>query len=199
MLKERTRRLDITYLIDMRRILESKLMRYKFDSYYARKNSNLERQTYLDNEIEKIQGLLKDINHKIAMSSIPCVSDEELSLKPMETRDMGYEIVLSNTKEVIGKIDYRGHHYDAKIGDIGYHIYEKYRGHNYAYKALCLISGLLASQGIEDFWISARPDNLASIKTIEKFGGEIIECSDDVFLYACETKTSIHKRVNKQD
>lgn len=199
MLKGCTRKLDITYLMDVKRILEVSLINNKFESYYARKNNELGKQALIDENIKRIKATLQEVNLKIKMADIPCISSEEISLYLIDDKPLDYSIKLSSTGETIGKIDYRGYHYDRKLGDIGYRIDEKYRGNNYAFKALCLMGKLLEEKGVKDFWISARPDNLASRRIIEKFGGEIIECSDEVFLYCCDTKPNIHKRVNTQD
>ena len=53
-----------------------------------------------------------------------------------------YDICLNNNDMVIGYILYRG--YNQKyIGDIGYFINSNYRGFNYGYEALCLLSNHL--------------------------------------------------------
>ncbi len=86
----------------------------------------------------------------------------------------------------IGSIEYRGETHSTVIGDIGYNIDAKFRGNNYAYKALKLIAPLIATTGIEDVLICAHKDNLPSCKTIEKFGGKPSEGkSPDIICYKC--------------
>ena len=98
-----------------------------------------------------------------------------------------YKICLSSTKEVVGYIKYRGYHVNSKMADVGYAVDSKHRGHGYAYEALCLLSELLKENGIEDFWISVRPDNLPSVRTIEKYGASFLKSMDDVKVFSCKT------------
>lgn len=105
---------------------------------------------------------------------------------------MVYSICLCGEKTEIGSIQYRGYH-DSKIyGDIGYVIHKKYRGNNYAYQSLCLLSELLNEMGINDFLISAETSNIASNKTIQKYGGILIDNVNGVCVYDCETRIN-HK------
>lgn len=99
-----------------------------------------------------------------------------------------YEIYLRNTHECIGEIDYRKFHVSGYIGDIGYHIYKEFRGNGYAYQALELLGEKLYEDNIPNFVISAKNDNIASIKTIEKYGGKLKENVDGIFIYVCDTK-----------
>ena len=71
-------------------------------------------------------------------------------------------------KKVVGHIHYSGYHFHKYFGDIGYDNDKDFQGNNYAYRSLCLIGEILNENGIEDFWISARKDNMPSRKTIEK-------------------------------
>lgn len=108
-------------------------------------------------------------------------------------------IFLHNTSLEVGEIEYRGP-CDAKwLGDIGYTINEEYRGNNYAYKALELISQIIASKGIDKVSITTNKRNIASVKTIEKFGGVAIETIDsDVIRYICEIKPTLGKSPTKR-
>lgn len=60
-------------------------------------------------------------------------------------------------------------------GNIGYTIYEKYRGHHYAAKACFLLFELARKHGMEQVIITCNPDNIASAKTCERVGGELLE------------------------
>jgi predicted acetyltransferase len=98
-------------------------------------------------------------------------------------------IYLHNTSTEIGQIDYRGPCESKWLGDIGYTINTDYRGNNYAYKALELISPLIASKGIEKVTITTHEGNIASVKTIEKFGGVLTDTvHGDVLSYTCYIK-----------
>ena len=88
--------------------------------------------------------------------------------------------------------------YDIYLKDIDKCVgYIKYRGHNYAYKALILLSQHLNEFGIEDFWITCDIDNIPSKKTIEKYA-QIYpkELGDNILRYECPTmeKIKTHKK-----
>lgn len=83
-----------------------------------------------------------------------------------------YGIVVDD-KEV-GRLTYREgtlqqHYFD---GHIGYHIEEAYRGHHYAYQA-CLL--LQKEIGFHQVVLTCDPDNLASLRTIQKLGARYLE------------------------
>ena len=61
------------------------------------------------------------------------------------------------------------------LGNIEYEIYERYRGNNYASMATKLMANVSKYYDVCDLKITANPDNLASIKTIEKLGAKFIE------------------------
>ena len=60
-------------------------------------------------------------------------------------------------------------------GHIGYGIEEKYRGHNYAAKALMLLKPFFSDVIQGKALITCDTDNSASRKTIEKIGGTLIK------------------------
>lgn len=62
-------------------------------------------------------------------------------------------------------------------GNIGYRIYEPYRGHSYAYYACRVLLGVARNQfGMKELIITCSPDNIPSRKTIEKLDAQFIEC-----------------------
>lgn len=75
-----------------------------------------------------------------------------------------FEIVLNDTKEVVGNIIFQ-HKIDNATGNIEYKIFEEYRGNNYAKKALKLFSSNASEISDQDIFISILPNNTASIKT----------------------------------
>lgn len=75
-----------------------------------------------------------------------------------------FEIVLKDTKEVVGNITLRNR-FDSSTGNIEYFIFEEYRGNNYAKKALKLFARNVSEVSSEDLFISILPNNMASIKT----------------------------------
>jgi len=99
-----------------------------------------------------------------------------------------YTIVLCDFSIAVGRIEYRGYHESYYIGDIGYLINPEYRGHNYAYQALCLLGEHLKENGIDDFWICTTIDNKASMRIITKYGGTLInECCGNIY-YTANTR-----------
>ena len=60
-------------------------------------------------------------------------------------------------------------------GNIGYTVYEAFRGRHYAAKACLLLFELAKMHGMKEVIITCNPDNIASAKTCEYVGGELIE------------------------
>lgn len=60
-------------------------------------------------------------------------------------------------------------------GNIGYTVYEEFRGHHYAGKACLLLFELAKKHGMKELIITCNPDNIASAKTCEYVGGELLE------------------------
>ena len=89
-------------------------------------------------------------------------------------------------------------HHQEYFGNVSYKIDEKYRGNNYALMALKLMSTDLYKKGVEELLISAKKDNIASIKTIEKFGDGLIENDGFVVRYKCDLKLIQSKENNKR-
>lgn len=115
--------------------------------------------------------------------------NDEIEIKRFGNELEGmYGIYLKGQGIKIGHIDYRGYHASLITGDIGYIIDFKYHGHNYAYKALCMLSDYLYKNGVSDFYISVFTDNIPSVKTIEKYGGRIIRIDDRLTTYQCDTR-----------
>lgn len=99
-----------------------------------------------------------------------------------------YRIYISNTKIEIGHIRFRGYHTNDFSGDIGYSIFKEYRGNNYAYQALTLLSEKLYEDGISDFWVGIYSNNIPSIKTVEKYGGVLKKDNNGALLFECTTQ-----------
>lgn len=106
---------------------------------------------------------------------------------------------ITEENEDVGRLVYRyGSDELLKYsGHIGYHIFEEYRGHNYAYKA---VLDLFSMIDLEEVIISCDLDNIASQKTIEKL--EVItkvreedideeEYSDGLYIYRVKNPRKI--------
>lgn len=99
-----------------------------------------------------------------------------------------YNITLHKSQEVIGKIDIRiGFNENIYYGgNIGYMVYEEYRGNNYAYKACKLIKQVAIAHKMSKLDITCNPDNIPSRKTCEKLGlilEEIVDLPEDNEMY----------------
>lgn len=64
---------------------------------------------------------------------------------------------------------------DLYYGNIGYHVYPAARGNHYAERSCRLVLPLLARHGINPAWITCNPDNIASRRTCERLGAELID------------------------
>ena len=90
-----------------------------------------------------------------------------------------YNIILNH--RVVGICDLRvGMNEELYYaGNIGYHIYERYRGNGYAYLA-CLELFKIAKEKFKmaSLIITCSPENIGSRKTIEKLDGILLETVD---------------------
>lgn len=121
----------------------------------------------------------------------PDLTDGEINIYITQTNGLCFkgEIFLASTPVCIGNIEYRGPDNSQWLGDIGYSIYPPFQGHNYAYKALELIREKIMNMGIDNVVITTNIENIPSKKTIEKFGGVLIEgANNDILRYTCTIK-----------
>ena len=110
---------------------------------------------------------------------LKCVKTVKANKEKQYVPAYHFEIcLLDNT--VIGKCDLRvGHNENTYIGgNIGYEIFEDYRGHHYALKACYLLEKLAKKHDMNYLIIACLPDNIASYKTIERFGGRLLAIKD---------------------
>ena len=63
-------------------------------------------------------------------------------------------------------------------GNIGYEVYEPFRGHHYAGKACQLMFQQARKHGMDHLIITCNPDNTASSHTCMWLGGELLEVVD---------------------
>jgi len=170
------------------------------DGVITIKNDNEKCSLYVD-EVIGLRIILKDICDKISVHhsakgqfphTIPeyfCDCDDlktdEIFLKLQKTlvadatKDMvpsyHFSICLTGGTEV-GFCDFRIGNTQKLFfgGNIGYTIYEKYRGNGYAAKAVTLLLTLAKKHSMSYLYITCNPDNIPSIRTCEKAGGKLI-------------------------
>lgn len=97
-----------------------------------------------------------------------------------------YDVLVRN--ETVGKISIRiGSNYHSYFnGNIGYEIDKAYRGNNYAFKACKLVLQVAKAHGMSELILTCDESNIASYKTIEKLGAQLIEITKppkDYFAY----------------
>ena len=100
----------------------------------------------------------------------------------------------------VGNCDLRiGHTQNLYYGgNIGYRVAEPYRGHHYAGKACLLLLELAKKHDLGSVTITCSPDNMASRKTCEYVGGQLIEIAElpadnDMRLESGETEKCIYR------
>lgn len=88
-----------------------------------------------------------------------------------------FNISLSGSSTPIGKIDIRiGYNENLYYGGhIGYSVNEEYRGNRYAAKAVWLLRKVAHAHEMEKLFITCNPDNIASRKTCEYVGANLLE------------------------
>jgi tagatose 1,6-diphosphate aldolase len=92
-----------------------------------------------------------------------------------------FEMRLAGTDERIGSITLRvgdTDHIVMYAGHVGYEVAPGHRGHRYAARALRLLFPLARSHELGPVWITCNPDNVASRRTCELAGGELVEVVD---------------------
>ena len=83
-------------------------------------------------------------------------------------------------------------------GNIGYRIFEPFRGHHYAGKACLLLCELAKKHGMNYLMITCNPENAASRKTCEYVGCRLVEIvelpqDNDMRIEDGETEKCIYK------
>lgn len=95
---------------------------------------------------------------------------------------LSYDISVPELERIVGTVEYRfetGR--DLKFyGNIGYVIYQPYRGHGFAYQSCMMLLELLKKEHPElhEVYITCNPDNVPSKKTIQKIPGTYLGTVD---------------------
>ena len=99
----------------------------------------------------------------------PILKNEEIALiNQKDTLDGMYYIYRIEDDQKVGYIVYSPED-EENIGSIGYSVKDKYRGHQYAYKSLKLLTEYLKVKGVNQVTIVTTIDNIPSIKIMDKF------------------------------
>jgi tagatose 1,6-diphosphate aldolase len=84
----------------------------------------------------------------------------------------------SLVRTTVGSIELRVGHteeVDGWLGHIGYGVDPAYRGQRYAARSCRLLLPLACRHGLNPLWITCDPDNLASRRTCEILGAELVD------------------------
>jgi tagatose 1,6-diphosphate aldolase len=92
------------------------------------------------------------------MLADPPVGDEALRIVG------GLGLRIGHTKEI-----------ELYSGNIGYHVYPFARGRRFAERACRLVLSLARRHGMERIWITCNPDNIASRRTCERLGAQLLD------------------------
>lgn len=91
-----------------------------------------------------------------------------------------YYDIFNSENKCVGKISIRiGHNFHSYYnGNIGYEVFREYRGCGYAYKACKMVLDVARFHGMGHIILSCDIGNIASYKTIEKLGADLLEICD---------------------
>ena len=87
-----------------------------------------------------------------------------------------YHFNIMQGNKVVGLCDLRiGHNRNTFYGgNIGYEVYEDYRGNHYAQKACRILFKLARMNDMHCVFITCNPENIASDKTLQSLNGDFI-------------------------
>lgn len=127
-------------------------------------------------------------------------SDGELDLiinprKGYEDKDVYYDIRITNTPVYIGEIRVTYSNHVKFLGDVGYELKPEHRGKGYMVKALNVLKEPLRERGLNRPKFTVYPSNIASVKTIQKFGGEKIDSTGFYDIYEVNLEEDTDKKV----
>jgi len=92
-----------------------------------------------------------------------------------------FKMTLAGQGVEVGAIELRvgdSDHIVMYAGHVGYRVNPEHRGHRYAARACRLLLALARRHGLETLWITCDPDNVASRRTCELAGAELVGIVD---------------------
>lgn len=149
--------------------------KWKIDYYNP---DSLNKKMEIHQEIEQIYQEMDKIHEEISLIR-PLVSSNEIL--DIYLNDGGikkgygnFDVFLHGTSTKIGHVRLN-RDTDKVFGNIGYGLDEEYRGHHFMLQSLNLLKDTMLKMKIVKPIITVEPDNLASVKTIQAFGGILTE------------------------
>ena len=125
----------------------------------------------------------------IDLLEVPQLADRELELHLSE-RTLGdparnwlpaYRFDMRVNGRKAGAISLRvgsNEYIELYAGHIGYGVEYDFRGNHYAARACKLLFDLARHHGMTTLWITCNPENVASRRTCELIGGELVDIVD---------------------
>lgn len=104
-------------------------------------------------------------------------SIEEPNSRNQFVKTVNFSIYLHRPRTRIGECDLRiGMNEELYYaGNIGYRIYDGWRGHHYAYEACLLLLDMAKKEyQMNNIIVTCSPENIPSHKTLEKLGGQYV-------------------------
>jgi predicted acetyltransferase len=92
-----------------------------------------------------------------------------------------FRMMSVDRQEEMGTINLRigsSPHVERYAGHIGYGVHAAYRGHHYAARSVKMLLPLARTLGIDPLWVTCDPENMASRRSLEIAGAEMIEIVD---------------------
>jgi len=107
----------------------------------------------------------------------------ELSLHLIEENPGDEEMLpfhyfnIIRKEEIIGKISIRfgNNSHSYYNGHVGFEIFPKHRGNNYAFQAVTLILKIAKKHGMNEIYLTCKQSNTASRKIFEKLRATLVE------------------------
>jgi tagatose 1,6-diphosphate aldolase len=120
---------------------------------------------------------------KLQDCELSLVLDQFMPSDPIREHVPVYHFNMVNTDSslVMGAINLRIGVTDRLVlyrGQIGYSVKPEFRGHRFAARCLGLLVPLAARHQPNPLWITCDPDNIASRRTCEIAGAELVEIVD---------------------
>jgi tagatose 1,6-diphosphate aldolase len=121
------------------------------------------------------------------LETLPPLIDGELVLHLVDrtlvqpSREPADRFEMRVRGEKVGSATLRiagGDYYERYAGQIGYGVELPYRGRHYAARSCRLLFEVARRHGLSQLWITCNPENVASRRTCELVGGELVEIVD---------------------
>ena len=175
----------ITELRKLYLLLENELLTNKDPKIQKKYEETIKKYYVLREQYEELEAIEFAKNNKVD------ITDGEIDLYLQEYKidncGRNYKIFLHNTLDYVGKTSYYGKNgFFSLQGNVSCEIKKEFRGNGYALKSLKLLTDKVYEEGIDKVYISAYENNYPSLKTIEKFGGVLVEKYKNICRYECD-------------